>query len=167
MGLIIKNTGFSSLHTDHTSFQLNKVFHYPQAATNLLSINQLYLDNDYYFIFTGIDFCVKENKIDKLLLYGLVEDGLYPINGNKNYITKLCCLTSKLGTKATRDQWHDCLGHPADYILEYLSSFLQIKGQQKRSSICCSCQLGKAKRLPFNDPNRQSTRPLALIHTDV
>jgi hypothetical protein len=100
-GLIIKHTRFSTLHTNHNSFQLNKVFHCPQAATNLLSINQLCLDNDCYFILTGMDFCVKENKTDRLLLHGLVEDGLYPINGNKNFINKFRCLTSKLGTKAT------------------------------------------------------------------
>jgi hypothetical protein len=60
--LIIKNTGFSSLHTDHTSFQLNKVFHCPQATTNLLSINQLCLDNDCYFILTGIIFVLRRTR---------------------------------------------------------------------------------------------------------
>ena len=124
-------------------------------------------NNDYYFILTGMDFCVKENKIDRLLLHGLVEDGIYPINENKNFINKLCCLTSKLGTKATSDQWHDRLGHLASHILEYLSAFLQIKKAAPKFSICCPCQLGKAKKLPFPDSTKQSTRPLALIHTNV
>ncbi|KAF9677648.1 hypothetical protein SADUNF_Sadunf08G0129400 [Salix dunnii] len=126
-GLIIKHTGFSTLNTNQSSFQLNKVFHCPQATTNLLSINQLCLDNDCYFVLTGMDFYVKENKTDRLLFHGLVEGGLYPINGTKNLFNKFRCLTSTLGAKATSDQWHDRLGHPADSTLEYLASFLQIK----------------------------------------
>ncbi|KAF9684988.1 hypothetical protein SADUNF_Sadunf03G0007400 [Salix dunnii] len=137
-GLIINNTGSTTLHTNHTSFQLNKIFHCPQAATNLLSINQLCLDNDCYFILTGMDFCVKENKTDRLLLHGLVEGGLYPINGTKNFINKFRCFTSTLGTKATSEQWHDRLGHPANSTLEYLSTFLQIKKSATKTSICCT-----------------------------
>ena len=149
LGLMIQNIGSSSLNTSHNSFRLNNVLYYPQAASNLLSINQFCLDNNCYFILTGTTFFVKENKTRRLLLQGLVENGLYPINGNKSYANKFRCFTSKLGTKATRDQWHKHLNHPSNSTLVYLSS------------------LEKAKTLPFSDSQRQSTRPLALIHTDV
>jgi hypothetical protein len=102
--LVIQNTSFSSINIVHDSFYLNKVFHYPQVVTNLLSINQIYQDNDCYFIIIGIDFYVKENKTRRLLLYRLVEDSLYPINGNKSYSNNFRCLASKLGTKATTNQ---------------------------------------------------------------
>ncbi|KAF9684249.1 hypothetical protein SADUNF_Sadunf04G0098300 [Salix dunnii] len=71
------------------------------------------------------------------------------------------------GYKATDDQWHDRQGHPANSTPEYLSFFLQIKEPGNMFKICYPCQLGKAKRLPFSDSNRQSARPLALIHSDV
>ena len=78
-GLMIQNTGSSSLHTSHHSFHLNNVLYCPQAASNLLSINQFCLDNNCYFILTGTSFFIKENKTSRLLLQGLVENGLYPM----------------------------------------------------------------------------------------
>jgi len=166
-GLMIQNTGSSLLNTSHNSFRLNNVLYCPQAASNLLSINQFCLDSNCYFILTGTTFFVKENKTRRLLLQGLVENGLYPINGNKSCTNKFRCFTSKLGIKATRDQWYKCLGHPSNSTLNYLSSFLQIKDSPSKPSVCSSCQLGKAKKLPFSDSPRQSARPLALIHIDV
>jgi hypothetical protein len=150
-GLMIHNTGSSLLNTSHNSFRLNNVLYCPQATSNLLSINQFCLDNNCYFILTGTTFFVKENKTRRLLLQGLVENGLYPINGNKNCTKQFHCFTSKLGTKATRDQWHKRLGHPSNSTLNYLSYFLQIKDSPSKPSVCSSCQLGKAKKLPFSD----------------
>lgn len=60
-GLVVKHTRNSTLTFDHASFKLKNVFHCPNASTNLLSINQLCLDNDCYFVLTGTDFCVKDN----------------------------------------------------------------------------------------------------------
>lgn len=165
--LVIQNTSFSSINIVHDSFYLNKVFHYPQVATNLLSINQIYQDNDCYFIIIGIDFYVKENKTRRLLLYRLVEDSLYPINGNKSYSNNFRCLASKLGTKATTNQWYDRFSHHSKSILDYLSYYLRIKESTSKSSVYHSYQFGKAKRLSFNDSNKQSTKPLTLIHTDI
>lgn len=81
--LMIQHTGSSLLNTSHNSFRVNNILYCPQTASNLLSINQFYLDNNCYFILTGTTFFVKENKTRRLLLEGLVENGLYPINGNK------------------------------------------------------------------------------------
>jgi hypothetical protein len=117
--LVIHNTGFSYINTAHDSFYLNKFSHCPKAATNLLSINQFFLNNDCYFIMTETDFYVKENKTRWLMLHGLVEDALYLINKNKSWADKFCCLTSKLGIKAIRDQWHDRLCHPSKSTLVY------------------------------------------------
>jgi len=61
--LVIQNTSFSSINIVHDSFYLNKVFHYPQVATNLLSINQIYQDNDCYFIIIGIDFLLRRIRL--------------------------------------------------------------------------------------------------------
>jgi len=134
-GLMIQNTSSSFLNTSHNSFHLNNVLYCPQAASNLLSINQFCLDNNCYFIRTGTNFFVKENKTRQLLLQGLVENGLYPINGNKSCANNFCCLTSKLGTKATGDQWYKRLGRPYKSTLDYLSSFLQIKESTSKSSV--------------------------------
>jgi len=61
-GLVIHNTGFSYINITHDSFYLNKFSHCPKAATNLLSINQFFLNNNCYFIMTETNFYVKKNK---------------------------------------------------------------------------------------------------------
>jgi hypothetical protein len=69
-GLIITNTGFSTLYGSHKPFQLNNIFHCPMAAANLLSIQKFCLDNHCYSYF------VKDNLTGQTLLQGLSRDGL-------------------------------------------------------------------------------------------
>lgn len=100
-GLVIKNTGTSTLHFDHASFTLKHILHCPNASANLLSINQLCLDNDCYFVLTATDFYVKDNKTNRILLQGLVENGLYPFAGHQSSSNKMRCFTAKLGIQTS------------------------------------------------------------------
>jgi hypothetical protein len=55
-GLQILNTGSTTFNLGKSNFHLNNILHCPQAATNLISINQFCLDNNCYFILTATDF---------------------------------------------------------------------------------------------------------------
>jgi hypothetical protein len=61
LGLVIKNTGTSFLHSQNSKFLLCNVLHCPKVVANLLSINKFRLDNDCLFELTGYDFIVKNN----------------------------------------------------------------------------------------------------------
>jgi histone deacetylase 1/2 len=166
-GLVIKNTGTSTLYFDHASFTLKHILHCPNASANLLSINQLCLDNDCYFVLTATNFYVKDNKTNRILLQGLVENGLYPFAGHQSSSNKMRCFTAKLGIQTSLETWHNRLGHPAKSTLNSLRHYLPVSNSSNKLDFCHSCQLGKATKLPFVDSTRYTTKPLQLIHTDV
>lgn len=41
-------------------------------------------------------FCVKENKMGRILLQGPIENELYPFTGHESFSNKPCCLTAML-----------------------------------------------------------------------
>jgi hypothetical protein len=92
LGLQILNTGSTTFNFGQSNFHLNNILHCPQAATNLISINQFCLDNNCYFILTATDFLVKENLTDIILLQSVVKNGLYPLAGCKTSHQSLTCL---------------------------------------------------------------------------
>jgi hypothetical protein len=150
-GLAIENTGSTILTSPHSKFYLNHILHCPKAATNLLSIYKFCKDNDCYFILTSSHFFVKDLKTHKLLLEGRSENGLYPLRFKGASLFKPL-FTAFLGLRATLSVWHYRLGH---------SSFLNVNRVLKAHHLptfndnsnenlfCDSCQMGKAKRLPF------------------
>jgi histone deacetylase 1/2 len=80
-GLQILNTGSTTFNLGKSNFHLNNILHCPQVATNLISINRFCLDNNCYFILTDLE---KENLTGKILLRGVVDNGLYPLAGCQN-----------------------------------------------------------------------------------
>ena len=119
-GLQILNTGSTIFNIGKSNFHLNNILHCPQAATNHISINQFCLDNNCYFILTATDFFVKENLTGKILLRGVVDNGLYPLAVYKTSFQNLTCLSATLGVRATADTWHSRLGHPANSVFDSL-----------------------------------------------
>jgi hypothetical protein len=75
--LVVKQAGNSTLNFNHTSFKLTNILYCPYVFASFLFINQLSLDNDYYFVLTGIDFYVKKNMMGHFLLQRLVEKDYY------------------------------------------------------------------------------------------
>jgi hypothetical protein len=168
-GLQILNTGSTTFNLGKSNFHLNNILHCPRAATNLISINRFCLDNNCYFILTATDFLVKENLTGKILLRGVVDNGLYPLAGCQNSLQNLTCLSATVGVRATANTWHSRLGHHATFVFDNLfhSNKLYVSGPSNKVDFCSACQLGKAKKLPFPASSRQSSVPLALIHSDV
>ena len=116
---------------------------------------------------TATDFYVKDNKTDRILLQGLVENGLYPFAGHQSSSNKMRCFTAKLGIQTSLETWHNRLGHPAKSTLNSLRHYLPISNSSDKLDFCHSCQLGKATKLPFVDSTRYTTKPLQIIHIDV
>ena len=167
--LQVLNTGSTTFNFSQSNFHLNKIHHCPQAATNIISINQFCLDNNCYFILTTNDFIVKEKLTGRILLQGVVENDLYPLVGCKTSHKSLTCLSTTIGVRANTDTWHSRLGHPSSVTLDSLfhSNKLSIKGPSNKIEFCSACQLGKAKKLSFLEFSRQSSVLLTLIHSDV
>jgi hypothetical protein len=112
---------------------------------------------------------VKENLTGKILLRGVVDNGLYPLAGYKTSFQNLTCLSTTLGVRATADTWHSRLGHPANSVFDSLfhSNKLYVNGPSNKVDFCSACQLGKAKKQPFPASGCQLSVSLALIHSDV
>ena len=66
----------------------------------------------------------------RILLQGMVQNGLYPLTGCKTSHKSLTCLSTTIGVRANADTWHSRLGHPSSVILDSLfhSNKLSIKG---------------------------------------
>jgi transposase InsO family protein len=175
-GLQISNTGSSFLITPHTKLSLNDILHCPNASSNLLSIQKFCKDNNCYFKLTSSHFVVKDMLTKAVLLQGPSRAGLYPIflqqfrkNKASRQATIASSFTALLGVSAPLHIWHLRLGHPTSATIQHLlqHSLLQVSGSTKTHSLCEPCQVSKSKKLPFSASTRQSTSPLALIHSDV
>jgi hypothetical protein len=116
-GLRIRHTGSMVFHTPQSSFHLSKVLHCSQAYANLLSINQFCLDNNCFFILTGSQYFVKDNRTGLTLLVGRSEGGLYPIQLKSFSVNKQHALTALLGVKISAAVWHSRLGHASQPIV--------------------------------------------------
>jgi hypothetical protein len=161
-GLVITSIGSSlvSPNSSHDSvFHLKDIAHCPKALANLLSINKFCRDNKCFFILTDSYFCIKDNKTGTILLQGPSENGLYPLHFHHSTTNKSKDFTAFLGVKTTDMVWHHRLGHPSKSVFQHLHSHhqLPISGSINKSQVSDSCQLGKAKQLPFSDSTRLST----------
>jgi len=170
-GLLIKNTGFSTLHSSFNStFHLTQVLLCPQAIANLLFIQRFCIDNDCYFILMADYFYVKDFQTHAVLLEGISENDLYPLWLRRTSLLDHHSFTAFLGIKTFSMGWHFRLGHSTyDIVSQIVKKFnlpLSLKNMNK-DVICTSCQLGKSTRQPFTPSQRVSTQPFQLIHTNV
>ena len=134
LGLQILNTGSTTFNFGQSNFHLNNILHCPQAATNLIYINQFCLDNNCYFILTATNFLVKENLTDIILLWGVVKNRLYPLAGCKTSHQSLTCLSATIGVRAIGDTLHSRLGHSSSFVFDSLfySNKLSVKGPSNK-----------------------------------
>ncbi|RVW61832.1 Retrovirus-related Pol polyprotein from transposon RE2 [Vitis vinifera] len=144
-GLSIAHTGTTIFHTPEAKLNLKRVLHCPQASANLLSINQLCLDNNCLFILTGTHYFVKDIQMGATLLEGKSEGGLYPIQLRSMSINKSHALSAVVGIKAPVSVWHSRLGHASLPIVSQLLNkhSLPIEGSVNKMHFCEPCQLGK------------------------
>jgi hypothetical protein len=112
---------------------------------------------------------VKDNSTRMVLLHGPSENGLYPIRLHPKSLNKSRGFMALLGVKTIDMVWHQRLGQPSTSIFQNLlrHQHLPLLGFISQSTVCESCQLGKAKQLPISESNRSSSSPLEIIHSDV
>jgi hypothetical protein len=97
----IKNTGSTSIHFYQSDFYLKDILHYPQAFTNLLSIQKFCTDNQCYFILTSTHYFVKDLLTHATLLEGRSENGLYPLQLGRNSHKGTKLFTAFVGIKTS------------------------------------------------------------------
>jgi len=164
-GLRILHTGLASLSSPHHNFILPSLLHVPKITKNLISVNQFARDNNVYLEFHPQFFCVKDCLTHHLLLQGPSKGGLYPWPSNNSSASNLAAF---VGEKASVDQWHNRLGHPAFTIVrQVLASNKLPVSTTKATTVCSSCQMGKNHRLHFSSSSSVSFRPLQLLFLDV
>ncbi|KAF9663902.1 hypothetical protein SADUNF_Sadunf17G0100400 [Salix dunnii] len=114
-------------------------------------------------------FLFQNNQMRIMLLQGPSENGLYPINLNNLSHNKCRGLTAFMGIKAPSSLSHQRLGHPSESVLCHVlsKSKLPLAGSLQKNFVCESCQLGKSIQQPFPSSHRETSGPLALVHSDV
>jgi len=164
-GLRILHIGLASLSSTHRKFLLPSLLHVPNITKNLISVNQFTKDNNVYLEFHPTYFCVKDCLTHNLLLQGPSKGGLYPWPSNKSSASNLAAF---VGERASVDQWHNRLGHPAFSIVrQVLASNKLPVFMTKATTVCSSCQMDKNHRLHFSSSASVLFRPLQLLFLDV
>ena len=163
----ITHKGTSTLQTPEFSFNLPNVLCVPNIKKNLLSVAKFTNDNQCFFEFFPWGYAIKEIKTGRTLLEGRVHGNLYPILLPRPQLQPQ--LESFLAVTGTSELWHQRLGHPAPPIAQHLPSnqLIQLSTNSYSSKLCCSCQMGKSKRLPFSNSTRVTSNPLELVHCDI
>lgn len=182
-GLSITHSGPSSLITPSKHiFYLQNLLHVPSVTKNLLSVSQFTKDNKVYFEFHP-NFCViKDQATGKILLQGLLHDGLYsfkmqassPKLMSHSNINQVFHTTTPLPSytlpscNSPFDIWHRQLGNPSTPITnKVLNDCIPNVHINKKLSFCTSCALGKSHCLPFTPSKTIYTAPLQLIISDL
>jgi hypothetical protein len=165
-GLRIHHTGLASLKSPHNTFYLPSLLHVPAIQKNLISVNQFTTDNNVFLEFHPRFFCVKDIPTRRLLLHGPSKEGLYP--WPSKHSPPASELAAFVGERASVDQWHNRLGHPAlSIVRKVLASNKLPVYSSKATAVCSSCQMGKSHRLHFSNSLSRSSRPLQLLFLDV
>lgn len=98
-----------------TLIKLKNIIYSPSVSQNLLSASQLAAHNNIIIEFdSSSSFCKGQNH--KVLLQGMLKDGLYQLNPTSYSHTPQAFLTSKNNTSSLSD-WHKILGHPSHHVL--------------------------------------------------
>jgi hypothetical protein len=99
---------------------------------------------------------VKQNQTDQTLLYGQVENDLYPITGGFSLPHRIQGLAAKIGERTTAEQWHSRLGHPSQAVLQSLarSNHISLSSKDNKTnnntSFCSTFPLGKSKKITIS-----------------
>lgn len=73
-----------------------------------------------------------------------------------------------LEKKASFQQWHNRLGHPAFRTIRLvLNKHVLLIFSNKSHGVCEACQLGKSHQLPFSISSSICHAPLEFLHSDL
>ncbi|KAJ3701404.1 hypothetical protein LUZ61_005109 [Rhynchospora tenuis] len=161
-GLSIAHIGFAQIDTGFRPIKLTNVLHVPEITKNLISVSQLALDNDVIIEFSPSHCFVKDQATHKMLLHGILINGLYQLVQSPSQHQVLQVHQQQL------DLWHYRLGHCNFQILDKLKKAKLINsGASKCNSECYGCNKAKAHKLPFVPSVNKATKPLEVIHSDL
>ena len=177
-GLPIQNTGSSSFKTSSGIIHLDNILHVPKITKILLSIAKLTYDNNAIVEFHPFSVFVKDKITKKVLLRGMLKDGLYRVNvsdakhvNNLSFLAHFSkdsdffhCFSSKVSVNKL---WHLRLGHPSPLIMNKVANLCNNSFYVSESTVCSSCQLGKNHRLHAPSSASKSVAPLDIIFSDV
>lgn len=153
--LEIVATGSSKLK----SLNLDDVLYVPNITKNLLSVSKLAADNNIFVEFDKNCCFVKEKLTGKVILKGLLKNGLYQLSGTKG---------NPYAFVSVKESWHRRLGHPNNKVLDKVLKSCNVKVPPSDNfSFCEACQYGKMHLLPFKSSSSHAQEPLELVHTDV
>ena len=160
---------------------LKHVLHTPQISKQLISVCY---DNQAFVEFYPSHFLVKDQASGRVLLQGILEDGLYKVSSLVTTLPSLA-VSFSLGSplvlvtqlsfnhvQAFITQhnniilWHNRLGHPASNVVTQVMRSYNLKFS-KSFDFCSSCQLAKSHRLPFVLSKSKSIKPFDLVHFNL
>jgi len=162
--LPITHSGNLSFSSSPFVFLLSDVLHVPSLCKNLLSVAQFTRDFNVSITSFPWGYQIHDLQRGVVLFQGLCKNGLYPIFPTLSSSSKQAFSSSL----ASSSLWHRRLGHPSNKVLRTLVSRSLLGSFSRLSNSPCShCALAKSIKLPFSSHDHCSTKPFALIHSDV
>ena len=127
---------------------------------------------------------MKDQASGRVLLQGILEDGLYKVSSSVNTSPSLAVSSSltSLSVLATQPSfnhaqafitqhnntilWHNRLGHPASNVITQVMRSCNLNFSNF-FDLCSSCQLAKSHRLPFVLSESKAIKPFDLVYFDL
>ncbi|KAI5353156.1 hypothetical protein L3X38_006049 [Prunus dulcis] len=173
-GLTIKNLGTATIScAQSTSLHLPSVLHVPKLKANLLSVHQLFKDDNCFITFDVSGFYIQDKITKAILLQGKSNQGLYPIPLSSSQRSRGVSSISSapvayLGQHVNVSIWHQRLGHPTNTVVQRMlqDSALSVSVDSSQA-LCTACLHGKMHKLSFPKDHVKSNVPFQRIHSDV
>jgi hypothetical protein len=157
----------------------------PTSVVNLLSPPQL--DEQGYQIVHGTGEVIVANKEGEQCLYGMLQDGLYKIDGqiaisyedgpriplpSSSSIASVLPAAVNLATSPQLSLLHRRLGHPGMKATKCLMSGNVVLGRLHRTANCTDdycevCKSSKECRAHIGSSSQSATAPLDKVHIDI
>ncbi|KAD5803045.1 hypothetical protein E3N88_14405 [Mikania micrantha] len=150
----------------NNAISLQNVLVVPNLTKNLLSISRLTNDSPVDVLFSNDFFQIQDRKTAEVLAKGTCENGLYVLTqGHKSLVAAL----SASHLCASFNKWHSRLGHVSFETISILNKLnhVFVTSLLPKPGLCDSCELSKAKHLPFIENTKRASHVLDLIHCDL
>lgn len=165
--------GEALMHAGESIFLLNNVLHIPEASESLLSVRAATQH--------GVNFKFKADRCEIWKGARLVaaapsnNDTIYYLNAKSEHSYNNCHAALTARSRESAELWHRRFGHLGYDNLARLQRCGMVTGistpaeefKATADGTCEPCILGKGHRAPFKASTSATSRPLALVHTDL
>lgn len=148
--------------------------HVSDITKNLLSISQFLKDNAAFIEFHASCYFVKELNTNRVLLKGVLKDGLYQLdleqvlqNSSQDHSSINATCHNIISVNKDALLWHQRLGHPCSLTLSHVLKQCGINKNISDLKFCEACKFGKMHQLNFPSVVHHSTKPFEIVHGDV